>query len=76
MLTPRTFFRAVKAFAGNWDDPETNFYKERSDLTPALSDAALVNVMHEHPILIERPVVRSRKGTRLGRPPERIKDVI
>ena len=43
---------------------------------PTLSDAALVKLMHEHPILIERPVVRSDKGTRLGRPPERVKEII
>ena len=43
---------------------------------PALSDAALVKVMHEHPILIDRPVVRSDRGTRLGRPPERVKEII
>ena len=47
VLTPRTFFQAVKAFAGNWDDPETNFYKERSDLTPALSDAAILTLLDE-----------------------------
>jgi arsenate reductase len=41
-----------------------------------LTDAALVKAMHEHPILIERPVVRSRKGTRLGRPPEAVKEVL
>ncbi len=42
----------------------------------ALGDAALVAAMHEHPILIERPVVRAPKGTRLCRPPERIKGLI
>ena len=41
-----------------------------------LGDAALIAAMHEHPILIERPVVRAPKGTRLCRPPERIKDLI
>jgi arsenate reductase len=41
-----------------------------------LTDAALIAVMAEHPILIERPVVRSRKGTRLCRPPERVKDIL
>jgi len=46
-VTPRTFFEAVKAFAGDWDSPETNFYKERSDLTPALSDAAILTLLDE-----------------------------
>jgi arsenate reductase len=41
-----------------------------------LGDAALIAAMHEHPILIERPVVRTAKGTRLCRPPERIKGLI
>src|SRR4051794_13520013 len=41
-----------------------------------LGDPALVAAMHEHPILIERPVVRTAKGTRLCRPPERLKDIL
>jgi arsenate reductase len=43
---------------------------------PKLSDAELIAAMSEHPLLIERPVVRSRKGTRLCRPPERVKDIL
>ena len=41
-----------------------------------LGVAALIAAMHAHPILIERPVVRTRKGTRLCRPPERIDDIL
>ena len=41
-----------------------------------LGDAALIAAMHAHPILIERPVVRARKGTRLCRPPERLKEIL
>jgi arsenate reductase (glutaredoxin) len=41
-----------------------------------LTDAALVAAMAAHPILIERPVVRARKGTRLCRPPETVKDIL
>jgi arsenate reductase len=43
---------------------------------PGLSDAALIAAMAQHPILIERPVVRTPKGTRLCRPPERVKDIL
>jgi arsenate reductase (glutaredoxin) len=43
---------------------------------PALSDAALIAAMHAHPILTERPVVMSRKGTRLCRPAERVQDLL
>ena len=43
---------------------------------PKLSDTQLVAAMHEHPILIERPVVRTGKGTRVCRPPERVEDLL
>ena len=41
-----------------------------------LSDAEIVAAMHAHPILIERPVVQSGKGTRLCSPPERLEDIV
>jgi len=40
------------------------------------TDTALLAAMHAHPILIERPVVRTAKGTRLCRPPERLKEIL
>ena len=40
------------------------------------TDAQLIAAMAKHPLLIERPVVRTRKGTRLCRPPERLKDIL
>lgn len=43
---------------------------------PALSDADLVAAMAEHPLLIERPVVRTGKGTRLCRPAERVEEIL
>jgi arsenate reductase len=43
---------------------------------PALSDVALIKAMHEHPILIERPVVRTPKGTRLARPVEAVLEIL
>jgi|SRR5215469_17739224 len=43
---------------------------------PKLTDAALIGAMAEHPILIERPVVKSPKGTRLCRPPERVEELL
>jgi arsenate reductase len=51
-------------------------YEELGLDDPKLTDAALIETMHAHPILIERPVVRSSRGTRLGRPPERIKEIL
>jgi arsenate reductase len=43
---------------------------------PKLSDAALIAAMAKHPILIERPVVRSQKGSRRCRPPERVREIL
>jgi arsenate reductase (glutaredoxin) len=43
------------------------------DTTP---DIELIEAMHRHPLLIERPVVRTAKGTRLCRPPERVQEIL
>jgi arsenate reductase len=51
-------------------------YDELKLDNPRLTDAALIAAMAKHPILIERPVVRTRKGTRLCRPPETVKDIL
>ena len=40
------------------------------------SDAALLDAMVEHPILIERPFVATAKGVRLGRPVERVLEIL
>jgi arsenate reductase len=37
---------------------------------------ALVAAMVEHPILIQRPVVITARGARVGRPPESVLDVL
>ena len=42
----------------------------------ALSDAQLLDAMMAHPILINRPVVVTPKGVRLGRPSERVLDLL
>ncbi len=43
---------------------------------PKLSDAELVDAMAEHPLLMERPVVHTKKGTRLCRPVERLQEIL
>ena len=43
---------------------------------PKLTGAQLVAAMAEHPLLIERPVVHTRKGTRLCRPAERLQEIL
>jgi arsenate reductase (glutaredoxin) len=51
-------------------------YEELGLDTPTFSDAALVAAMHAHPILIERPVVQSAKGTLLCRPADRVQELL
>jgi arsenate reductase len=43
---------------------------------PTLSDDALLDAMLAHPILIERPIVVTPKGTRLCRPSEAVLDLL
>lgn len=40
------------------------------------SDAAILNAMAADPILIERPLVETPKGVRLGRPPEKVREIL
>ena len=39
---------------------------------PSKSEQALLKAMHEHPILIERPIVTDGKRVKIGRPPEAV----
>tara|TARA_B100000378_G_scaffold13248_2_gene10926 strand:- start:177 stop:617 length:441 start_codon:yes stop_codon:yes gene_type:complete len=43
---------------------------------PALSDEALIDAMMEHPILINRPIVVTAKGTKLCRPSETVLEIL
>lgn len=40
------------------------------------SDDAILDAMAKTPILIERPLVETEKGVRLGRPPERVLEIL
>jgi len=43
---------------------------------PKWTDSELIAAMVQHPILIERPVVQTRKGARLCRPPDRLQEIL
>jgi arsenate reductase len=51
-------------------------YTELGLDNPALSDAALIDAMLAHPILINRPLVVTPLGTRLCRPSEAVLDLL
>jgi len=40
------------------------------------SDDAILDAMAADPILIERPLVETEKGVRLGRPPEMVREIL
>jgi len=40
------------------------------------SDGAILDAMIADPILIERPLVETEKGVRLGRPPEKVREIL
>jgi arsenate reductase len=44
--------------------------------SPGLSDEQLLDVMEQHPILINRPIVVSTRGVALCRPSEKVLDVL
>ena len=64
-LTPRTALRETKSPAA-----------ELGLLDAAVSDETLLAAMLEHPVLVNRPIVCTRKGVRLCRPSEVVLDLL
>ena len=64
-ITPREALREKEAAAA-----------ERGLLDPAASDATILAAMVEHPVLVNRPIVRTAKGTALCRPSEKVLDLL
>lgn len=60
-LTPRQGMRAGEEGAAGLKDAD---------------DQAILNAMAADPRLIERPLVETDKGVRLGRPPEAIREIL
>jgi arsenate reductase len=64
-LTPRSALRSTKSPA-----------EELGLLDPAVPDEVLLDAMLAHPILVNRPIVCTRKGVRLCRPSEAVLDLL
>ena len=60
-------------------DPRDGIRRSEPGAAAALagaSDDAVLAAMSVDPTLIERPIVETEKGVRLGRPPERIREIL
>jgi len=53
-----------------------DLYKELNVAKAALSDDALIDLMVEHPDLIQRPIIERGDRVVLGRPVDRVKEVL
>jgi len=51
-------------------------YKDAGLDDPGLSDEDLISVLIQHPILLERPIVVSGAKAVVGRPPERVFEIL
>lgn len=51
-------------------------YKELGLADPAVGDEKLLEAMVEHPRLLERPLVVNGEKAALGRPPEKVLDIL
>ncbi len=64
-LTPRNALRTTKSPA-----------EDLGLLDPSVSNDALLDAMLEYPVLVNRPIVCTRKGVRLCRPSEAVLDLL
>jgi arsenate reductase len=51
-------------------------YKDLQLSNKFLTEDELIKAMLNHPILIERPIVRTVKGVVIGRPPENVQSIL
>ena len=51
-------------------------YRDLGLADPSLTPAHLIQAMVNHPRLIERPIVVSDTGARIGRPPESVLEIL
>ena len=53
-----------------------DIYAEREFDNPSLTDVELIDFMVKNPILIERPIVLANGKAAIGRPPEKVLEIL
>lgn len=80
--TPPTHDELAKLIAGMGITPRALLRKKEARYAelglddPKWTDDELIDFMVANPILIERPIVVTDKGVRLGRPPESVEEIL
>jgi arsenate reductase len=78
LKTPPSRAELVRLYAKAGMTPREGLRKSE-DGAKSLKDAsndAILDAMAADPILIERPLVETEKGVRLGRPPEKVHEIL
>ncbi len=78
LKTPPSRAELARLYAKAGITPREGLRKSE-DGAKALKDAsgdAILDAMAADPILIERPLVETEKGVRLGRPPEKVREIL
>lgn len=56
--------------------PQEEIHKTLNLSNPTLSETQLLQAITHHPILIERPIVVANGKARIGRPPEKVLEIL
>lgn len=78
LKTPPTRDELARLYAKGGMSPRDGLRKAEAGAKPLkdASDDAILDAMAADPILIERPLVETDKAVRLGRPPERVREIL
>lgn len=72
----RDELKALYAAAGLTPREGLRTGEDGAKVLKGASDDAILDAMAADPILIERPLVETVKGVVLGRPPEKVRDIL
>ncbi len=76
--TPPTVETLARLYARAGMTPREGLRKDEAGVKAlaGADDATILVAMAADPILIERPLVETERGVRLGRPPERVLEIL